>query len=96
MRKAIAESPLLLAVVAGLLALAPASHAGEKAGEHTRARLNESQKGYGEYQQFCASCHEYTAVKVDCFQCHASKPEEERQTGTSRFSASPRRGTRER
>ena len=24
---------------------------------------------------FCTSCHEYTAVKIDCFQCHASRPE---------------------
>jgi hypothetical protein len=23
---------------------------------------------------FCASCHGYAAVKVDCFECHASKP----------------------
>jgi len=25
---------------------------------------------------FCRSCHEYAAVKVDCFQCHNSKPDE--------------------
>lgn len=24
---------------------------------------------------FCVSCHTYAAVKVDCFQCHASKPQ---------------------
>ncbi|MEN8196429.1 MAG: Hdr-like menaquinol oxidoreductase cytochrome c subunit [Pseudomonadota bacterium] len=29
--------------------------------------------------EFCASCHEYAAVKVDCFQCHATKPEENKQ-----------------
>ena len=23
---------------------------------------------------FCVSCHSYTAVKIDCFECHASKP----------------------
>lgn len=23
---------------------------------------------------FCVSCHSYAAVKIDCFQCHASKP----------------------
>ena len=23
---------------------------------------------------FCISCHTYTAVKIDCFGCHASKP----------------------
>lgn len=26
-------------------------------------------------QHFCRSCHDYAAVKVDCFQCHASRPE---------------------
>lgn len=25
---------------------------------------------------FCRSCHSYAAVTVDCFQCHASKPDE--------------------
>ncbi|MCK4713539.1 MAG: hypothetical protein KAT26_11745 [Marinosulfonomonas sp.] len=25
---------------------------------------------------FCRSCHEYAAVKIDCFQCHNSKPDE--------------------
>jgi len=24
---------------------------------------------------FCLSCHIYTAVKIDCFECHASKPQ---------------------
>jgi len=23
---------------------------------------------------FCTACHEYTAVKIDCFQCHADTP----------------------
>ena len=23
---------------------------------------------------FCVSCHTYAAVKIDCFECHASKP----------------------
>ncbi len=26
---------------------------------------------------FCRSCHDYAAVKIDCFQCHASRPEAE-------------------
>lgn len=26
-------------------------------------------------EYFCSSCHEYAAVKIDCFQCHSSKPE---------------------
>jgi predicted CXXCH cytochrome family protein len=24
---------------------------------------------------FCRSCHDYAAVRVDCFDCHASRPE---------------------
>jgi hypothetical protein len=23
---------------------------------------------------FCQSCHDYASVKIDCFNCHASKP----------------------
>ncbi len=25
-------------------------------------------------RHFCNSCHTYTAVKIDCFECHASTP----------------------
>jgi predicted CXXCH cytochrome family protein len=27
-------------------------------------------------QHFCRTCHDYAAVKPDCFQCHASRPGE--------------------
>lgn len=30
--------------------------------------------------EFCASCHDYAAVRIDCFQCHATKPEADRKT----------------
>ncbi len=26
-------------------------------------------------QHFCRVCHDYAAVKIDCFECHASRPE---------------------
>ncbi len=26
-------------------------------------------------QHFCRACHDYAAVKIDCFECHASRPE---------------------
>lgn len=26
-------------------------------------------------RHFCRSCHDYAAVKIDCFECHASRPE---------------------
>jgi hypothetical protein len=37
---------------------------------------------------FCVSCHSYAAVKIDCFECHASKPGAPglaHATGTLRF-----------
>ncbi len=33
---------------------------------------------YESPQHFCRSCHEYAAVQIDCFQCHASQPEAEK------------------
>ena len=29
----------------------------------------------GNKEHFCSSCHIYSAVKVDCFECHTDKPE---------------------
>lgn len=29
----------------------------------------------GDKEHFCSSCHTYAAVNVDCFECHADKPE---------------------
>jgi|GEM_PF-814818 len=26
-------------------------------------------------KHFCRTCHDYAAVQIDCFQCHASRPE---------------------
>jgi hypothetical protein len=31
---------------------------------------------YSEDTHFCASCHQFAAVNIDCFQCHADRPEE--------------------
>ena len=28
-------------------------------------------------KHFCRSCHDYAAVKIDCFDCHASRPDPE-------------------
>lgn len=28
-------------------------------------------------KHFCRSCHDYAAVKIDCFDCHASRPEQD-------------------
>lgn len=29
---------------------------------------------YEDKEHFCASCHTYAGVKIDCFQCHADRP----------------------
>ena len=26
-------------------------------------------------EQFCQACHDYASVKLDCFECHATKPD---------------------
>ncbi len=26
-------------------------------------------------RHFCSACHQYAAVRIDCFECHASRPE---------------------
>lgn len=33
-----------------------------------------SQSVNAEPGNFCQSCHNYVAVKIDCFQCHANQP----------------------
>ena len=30
---------------------------------------------YDNPAHFCRGCHDYAAVKIDCFECHASRPE---------------------
>ncbi len=32
---------------------------------------------------FCRSCHDYAAVSIDCFQCHASRPDIAAVAGTT-------------
>lgn len=34
--------------------------------------------------QFCASCHEYAAVSIDCFSCHATTPQHQQQVEATR------------
>ncbi|HRI18060.1 MAG TPA: hypothetical protein PL196_06015 [Burkholderiaceae bacterium] len=40
-------------------------HAGAQSGSVATAKTD-----------FCVSCHSFAAVKVDCFQCHASRPKQ--------------------
>ena len=30
---------------------------------------------HGDKEHFCSTCHEYAAVQIDCFQCHADRPQ---------------------
>lgn len=34
-------------------------------------------------QHFCRTCHDFAAVKVDCFECHASTPESGEETAAA-------------
>jgi len=43
---------------------------------HITANAQGEYARYSEDTHFCASCHQYTAVNIDCFQCHADRPEE--------------------
>lgn len=31
---------------------------------------------YADNRHFCRSCHDYAAVNIDCFECHASRPDQ--------------------
>jgi len=31
---------------------------------------------YSDDTHFCANCHQFAAVSIDCFRCHADRPEE--------------------
>jgi [DsrC]-trisulfide reductase subunit J len=33
--------------------------------------------GYDDPQYFCRVCHDYVAIKVDCFTCHKATPDED-------------------
>ena len=36
--------------------------------------VDEKQVAFGSNEHFCSSCHNYAAVKIDCFSCHAAQP----------------------
>ena len=55
-------------------------HAGDRAGKFSLQaciQCHASQKTNSvtaSATNFCVSCHSYAAVKIDCFECHASTP----------------------
>ncbi len=38
--------------------------------------------------QFCQACHSYAAVSIDCFQCHATTPDKDKQASATSLSHS--------
>jgi len=38
---------------------------------------------YKDERHFCNSCHTYAAVKIDCFDCHASTPNSRNKASTA-------------
>jgi hypothetical protein len=43
---------------------------------HITANAQGEYSRYSDDTHFCASCHQFVAVNIDCFQCHADRPEE--------------------
>jgi hypothetical protein len=39
-------------------------------------------------EPFCAECHRYAGVTIDCFECHTSKPDEAYREGRWRLPGS--------
>ncbi|MGV6809263.1 MAG: hypothetical protein ACWA5U_05250 [bacterium] len=53
-------------------------HVPEVGSDGKKVHYSKAHDHAGEYSSdthFCATCHEYTAVKIDCFQCHRDTPE---------------------
>jgi predicted CXXCH cytochrome family protein len=40
---------------------------------HNPAGAGEKVVRYEDPEHFCSSCHQYTSVKIDCFECHADR-----------------------
>ncbi|GAB6041348.1 hypothetical protein JCM17961_20220 [Endothiovibrio diazotrophicus] len=36
--------------------------------------VEEKKVEFGSNEHFCSSCHNYAAVRIDCFECHATQP----------------------
>ena len=42
---------------------------------HVQPNDNNEVVTHDDKEHFCNACHEYAAVQIDCFQCHADKPQ---------------------
>ena len=43
---------------------------------HVQPDENGNIAGIDNKEHFCNSCHEYAAVTIDCFECHADRPQQ--------------------
>ncbi|MCL6556051.1 MAG: hypothetical protein K6T56_06790 [Burkholderiales bacterium] len=43
----------------------------------------------GSDENFCQSCHTYAAVKLDCWDCHSSKPKQQAATAAAAVAKAP-------
>ena len=41
---------------------------------HAQAAEGEKIVRAGDPEFFCTTCHQYTSVKIDCFECHSDRP----------------------
>ena len=48
---------------------------------HNPAESAETAIRYPDPQHFCAGCHLYTSVSIDCFECHADRSLSQLQQG---------------
>ena len=42
---------------------------------HVQPNDKDEIASHDDKEHFCNACHEYAAVQIDCFQCHADKPQ---------------------
>ena len=42
---------------------------------HVKPDENGEIAGIESKEHFCEGCHQYTSVQIDCFQCHADRPQ---------------------
>jgi len=50
--------------------------------ECVNCHVEENSKArFGDNKHFCSGCHNYAAVTIDCFQCHADRPTKQGKTG---------------
>lgn len=42
---------------------------------HVQPDANGKVPTHHDKDHFCASCHEYASVQIDCFECHADRPQ---------------------